>query len=306
MIKDAYSLPRIEESLDCLNGAVIFTLLDLKAGYWQVETNEDSIPYTAFTVVPLGFYKCVCMPFGLTNPPAMFQCLIESCLGDNHLKYCIIYLDDIIIFSKTPEDHIVRLRKVFKKLDEARLWLKPSKCELFKDRLEYLGHIVSSQGIETNPKKIKAIIDWPQPKNITQVCSFLGFCNYYWKFIKNYAQIAKPLYLLITGNIAKKKTNEVEWTDKCEEAFCRLKEICSNTPTLAYADYMKKFKVHTDALEQGLGAVLYQYQNDGTTRAIAYASRNLSKSEKRHHSSKLEFLALKWCICEQFHEYWDI
>ena len=159
------------------------------------------------------------MPFGSTNAPAIFQHLMESCLGDNHLKYCIIYLDDIIIFSKTPEYHIVRLRKVFKKLDEARLQLKPSKCELFKDRLKYLGHIVSSQGIETNPKKIKANINWPQPKNITQVHSFLGFCNYYQKFIMNYAQIAKPLYLLITGDNAKKKTNEVKWTDKCDKAF---------------------------------------------------------------------------------------
>ena len=137
-IKDAYSLPRIEESLDCLNGAIIFTSLDLKAGYWQVEMEENSIPYTAFTVGPLGFYECVHMPFGLTNAPATFQHLMESCLGDYHLKYCIIYLDDIIIFSKTPEEHIDRLCKVFQKLDEAGLRLKPSKCEFFWDRLEYL------------------------------------------------------------------------------------------------------------------------------------------------------------------------
>ena len=123
--KDAYSLPRIEESLDCLNGVIIFTSLDLKAGYWQVEIEEDS------------------MPFGLTNTPVRFQHLMESCLGDYHLKYCIIYLDDIIIFSKTPEDHIAQLRAVFQKLDVAGLHLKPSKCEFFWDRLEYLGHVVS-------------------------------------------------------------------------------------------------------------------------------------------------------------------
>ena len=128
-------------------------------------------------------------------------------------------------------------------------------------------------------------------------------CNYYRKFIKNYAQIAKPLYLLITGKNAKKKTNEVEWTNKCEEAFCKLKEICNDTPILAYTDYTKIFKVHTDALEQGLGTVLFQDQDDGTTRVIAYASRNMPKSEKRYHSSELEFLALKWSICERFHEY---
>ena len=142
------------------------------------------------------------MPFGLTNALATFQHLMESCVGDYHLKYCIIYLDDIIIFSKTLEEHISRLQVVFQKLDEAGLRLKPSKCEFFKDRLEYLGHIVSSQGIKTNPKKIAAIGNWPQPKNITQVRSFLSFLNYYWKFIKGYAQIAKPWYQLITGENA--------------------------------------------------------------------------------------------------------
>ena len=146
-----------------------------------------------------------------------------------------------------------------------------------------------------------AIINWPRPKNITQVHSFLGFCNYYCKFIRNYAQIAKLLCLLITGDNAKRKTNEVEWTDKCEQAFCQLKEICSKTPILVYADYTKIFKVHMDALEMGLGAVLYQDQDDGTTRVITYASQNLSKSKRRYHSSKLKFLALKWCVCEQFH-----
>ena len=263
---------------------------------------EDSIPYTAFTVGPLRFYVCVHMPFGLTNIPATFQHLMESCLGDYHLKYCIIYLDDII-FSKTPKDHIAQLRAVFQKLGKAGLHLKPGKCEFFRDRLEYLGHIVSSRGIKTNPQKIMAIVNWPQPKNVTQVRSFLRFCNYYGKFIKGYAQIAKPLYQLIAGDNAERKVNEIEWTDHCEEAFLKLKKICSDTPILAYADYTKSFKIHTDPSEQGLGAVLYQDQDDGTTRIIAYASRNLSKSEKRYHSSKLEFLALKWSICECFHKY---
>ena len=275
-IKDAYSLPQIEESLDCLNGAVIFTSLELKAGYWQVEMDENSIPLTAFTVGPLGFYECIRMPFGLTNAPATFQRLMESCLGDHHLRYCIIYLDDIIIFSKTPEEHLKRLHSVFEKLDEAGLRLKPGKCEFFKPQLEYLGHAVSKLGIETNPKKIAAIMNWPKPVTVTQVQSFLGFCNYYWKFIKHYAQVAKPLYQLISGDNAKAKKKEVEWSKECEEAFLKLKEICSNMPILAYADYQKPSKVHTDASESGLGAVLYQDQEDGTTRVVAYASRSLS------------------------------
>ena len=158
-------------------------------------------------------------------------------------------MDDIIIFSKTPEEHIDRLSKVFQKLDEAGLRLKPSKCELFRDRLEYLGHVVSSRGIGTSLKKIAAILKWPQPQNITQVRSFLGFCNYYRKFIRGYAQVAKPLYQLLMGENAKKKTNGFEWTEQCEQAFNKLKGICSDTPILAYADYSKCFKVHTDASE---------------------------------------------------------
>ena len=189
-VKDAYSIPRIEDALDSLNGACIFTSLDLKSGYWQVELDDKSIPLTAFTVGPLGFYECVRMPFGLTNAPATFQRLMESCLGDLHLNWCIIYLDDIIIFSKDPDDHITRLEGVFEKLAEAGLILKPSKCEFFKARLKYLGHVVSPQGIATDPTKIEAILKWPRPKTVTDVRSFTGFTNYYRKFIKGYAKIA--------------------------------------------------------------------------------------------------------------------
>ena len=152
-IKDAQSLPRIEDSLHCLDGAAIFTSLDLQSGYWQVEMTEDSKLLTAFTVGPLRFCECVQMPFGLTNAPATFQCLMETCLGEMHLKWCIIYLDDIVVFSKTPEEHIERLRGKFEKLAAAGLRLKPSKCKFFKSRVTYLGHIVSKDSIETDPKK---------------------------------------------------------------------------------------------------------------------------------------------------------
>ena len=171
-IKDAQSLPRIEDSLDCLNGAAIFTSLDLQSGYWQVEMTEDSKPLTTFTVGPLEFYECVWMPFGLTNAPATFQRLMETCLGEMHPKWCIIYLDDIIVFSKTPEEHIERFSGVFEKLTAAGLRPKPSKCEFFKLRVKYLGHIVSKNGIETNPGKIEAIEKWPVPKTVTEVRSF--------------------------------------------------------------------------------------------------------------------------------------
>ena len=148
---------------------MIFTSLDLKSNYWQVELDKDSIPYTAFTVRPLGFYECLRMPFGLTNTPTTFQHLMENCLGDLHLNWCIIYLDDIIVYSKTPEEHLERLEAVFQKIGKARLKLKPSKCEFFKSRITYLGHIVSNEGIATDPKKIKAIQLWPRPTTVTEV-----------------------------------------------------------------------------------------------------------------------------------------
>ena len=302
-VKDAYSLPRIEDSLDSLNGSCIFTSIDLKSGYWQVELDEKSIPLTAFTVGPLGFYECVRMPFGLTNAPATFQRLMESCLGKLHLNWCIIYLDDVIVFSKTPEEHIEWLEAVFKKISNAGLKLKPSKCEFFKKRIHYLGHIVSNKGIETDPKKIEAIVKWPGPRTVHEVRKFLGFTNYYRKFVYKYAQIARPLNKLISGENAKKKNRKVEWGEDQETSFCELKDACTKTPVLAYADYKKPFRVNTDASERGLGSVLYQKQDDGTFRVIAYASRSLSKTEKNYNAHKLEFLALKWAITERFHEY---
>ena len=201
-IKDAQTLPRIEESLDSLCGAVIFTSLDLKSGYWQVEPEEDSIPYTAFTIGPLGFYKCLWMPFGLTNAPATFQHLMENCLGDLHLNWCNIYLDDIIIYSKTSEEHVKRLEAVFRKLSKADLKLKQSKCEFFKSEITYLGHIVSNEGIATDPKKIKEIQLWPRPETVTQVHKFTGLTNYYRKFIHNYAKVTKTLHQLVSGDNA--------------------------------------------------------------------------------------------------------
>ena len=302
-IKDAQTLPHIEKSLDSLCGAVIFTSLDLKSGYWQVELDEDSIPYTAFTVGPLGFYECLRMPFGLTNAPATFQRLMENCLGDLHLNWCIIYLDDIIIYSKTPEEHVKRLEAVFKKLSKADLKLKPSKCEFFKSEITYLGHVVSNEGITTDPKKIKAIQLWPRPETVTQVRKFTGLTNYYRKFIHNYAKVAKPLHQLVSGENAKLKRTSVTWTVECEESFKKLKELCSNTPVLAYPNYKEKFKLYTDASESGLRAVLTQVQSDGKERPIAYASRTLSKSEQNYDAHKLEFLALKWSVTDRFHEY---
>ena len=205
-IKDAYSLPRIDETLDSLQGSQWFSSLNLKSGYWQVEMDEESKPLTAFTVGLLGFYECKRMPFRLTNAPATFQRLMETCLGDLNLHWCIIYLDDIVIFSKDLASHLERLKAVFWKLEEAGLKLKPSKCKLFWRQLAYLGHVISAKGVATDESKIEAIKNWPTPTNITEVQSFLGFMGYYCRFIPKFVQVARPLHELTSGeNVGKKK-----------------------------------------------------------------------------------------------------
>ena len=194
------------------------------------------------------------------------------------------------------------MRAVFEKLKKAELKLKPSKCDSFKQELTYLGHVVSKNGIQTDSKKVEATHKWPVPTNITEVRSFLGFTDYYQRFIKKYVQVAKPLYKLILGENTSKKQNSIKWDLECQEAFDKLKELCTTTPIPTYADFGKPFKLHTDASVLGLGAVLYQVQ-DGDEKVISYPSRSLTKSETKYLVHKLEFLCLKWAITEQFHEY---
>ena len=162
-VKDGYSLPHIEGILDCLHAAVWFSTLDLKSGYWQVELEEEAKPLTALTIGPLGFWEYECMPFGLTNDPATFQRLMESCLGELHLNWYIINLDGIIVFSRTPEEHLHRLKAVISKLKAAGLKLKPTKCDLFKQQINYLGHVVSKEEVSTDPDKITVVTEWPHP-----------------------------------------------------------------------------------------------------------------------------------------------
>ena len=243
------------------------------------------------------------MPFGLTNVPATFQHLMENCLGELYLSWCIIYLDDIIVFSNNPEDHLHRLRGVFDKLEKAGLKLKPKKCEFFKTKIAYLGHIVSAKGIETDPKKVEAVRNWTVPKTVTDVRSFLGFTNHYRRFIKGYANVARPLNLLVSGDNANRKKALIEWTEECQIVFDKLKDLCTSTPILAYANYRKPFQLQTDASDLGLGAVLYQKDENDHQRVIAFASRSLSNTEKNYPAYKLEFLALKWAITDRFHEY---
>jgi transposase InsO family protein len=308
-VKDSYALPRIEEILDALGGNTYFTVLDMKSGYHQVELEEDHKQRTAFTVGPLGFFEYNRMPFGLVNAPATYQRLMEECLGDLHTTICFIYLDDLIIFSKTYEEHIERLEMIFQRLEKHNLKLSPKKCSFFQRRVKYVGHIVSENGVEADPEKIDKVVNWPTPTTPEEVRKFLGFAGYYRKYVKDFAKITKPLSELMpapTRTKAGRRKQQVpvewKWGDEQDKAFTKIKELLSSPPILGYADYSTPFELHTDASQQGLGAVLYQKQ-DGKLRVISFASRGVSKTERNYSAHKLEFLALKWAISEKFHDY---
>jgi hypothetical protein len=306
-IKDSYALPRIEDVFDCLQGAMYFSTLDMKSGYHQIEIEEEHKERTAFTVGALGFYHFRKMPFGLTNAPATFQRNSEEMLGDLNMKICVIYLDDLIIFSKTFEEHLHNINTIFDRLREFGLKLAPEKCEFFREKIAFLGHIVSSKGIETDPSKIDKIRNWPSPSTPEELRSFLSFAGYYRRFIQDFSKITRPLNDLLPPTKAKKgqkkPLKEWKWTDTEEDIFTNLKEILSTPPVLAYPDFNLPFEVHTDASGKGLGAVLYQQHHDNTKHVIAYASRSLSKSESNYAAFKLEFLALKWAVTEKFSDY---
>ena len=303
-VKDAYALPKIEEIFDVLQGSKYFSTIDMKSGYRQVEVEESHKERTAFSVANLGFYEYVKMPFGLSNSPATYQRLMEECLGELNMTICVVYLDDLIIFSDTFEEHLYRLDLVFTRLKECNLKLSPEKCFFIQDKVPFLGHIVSKDGIETDPAKIDRIKNWPTPTNYDELRSFLAFCGYYRRFIKDFSKITLPLAEMQPPTVSKTKkpTNPWLWTENEQHIFENLKEILTKPPILAYPDFTKPFELHTDASGKSLGAVLYQSEGK-LKRVIAYASRALTNSEKNYSAYKLEFLALKWAVTEKFSDY---
>ena len=302
-VKDSHPLPRICETLESLAGAAHFSTFDMNSGFWQVPMEEESKQYTAFTLGSMGLYECESMPFGLCNTPPTFQRLMQNCLGKLNLTYCLIYLDDVIVFSDTPEEHLRRMRVVFNRLHEHGLKLKPSKCEVFKSEINYLAHHVSQKGVLPSKKNLESIAQCPPPDTYTRVKSFVGLVGHYRHFIKGFAKIAAPLYDLTSGDNKDKKSEHVDLSPEAREAFDSLKAACLQAPILSFPDFNKLFLLETDASGRGLGAVLSQKQADGRYHPIAYASRVMNETEQRYHSNKQEFLALKWAVTEQFHEY---
>ena len=287
-VKDVYPLPRIDATLDQLGGAKYFTTLDLTAGFWQVEMASGSAEKTAF-ITPMGLYEFEVMPFGLCNAPATFQRLMDSVLGHLGTEYVLVYLDDVLIFSRTFEEHLQHLRRVLGCLRDANLCVKLKKCYFAQKKTGYLGHVISGDGIEPDPDKLKAVAELMPPKNVKEVRGFLGFVGFYRRFVPEFSTLAKPLFHLT------KKKSVWEWTEACTEAFNKLRQALLVQPVLTAPDFSREFTIRCDASYHGLGAVLTQGEGD-ERRVISYASRTLKDAETRYTATEIECLAMKWSV----------
>ena len=300
MKKDSYPLPRIQEVLESMAWSVHFSSMDFKSGFWQIKMAPGSQQYTAFTVGNLGFYEFTRMPFRLCNTPVTFQCLMQNTLGELNLTYCIIYLDDVIVFGRMEEEHLERLRVIFERFCESNLKLKPSKCSFFQSEIVYLAHDVSWRGILPSWENVRAVQEFPMPETYMQVRTFCGLAGHYRRFIKGFANIACPLYDVLGKEV---KMGSVDLPPEAWEAMAVLKGKVQSTPVLVFPDFEKPFLLETDASKEGLGAVLSQKQGGRRYHPVAFGSHFLTPVEKNYHSSKLEFLALKWSVTEHFKEY---
>ena len=244
---------------------------------------------TAFTT-RYGLFEFQVMPFGLCNAPGTFQWLMEFVLAGLQWQTCLVYLDDVIVYGRDFDEHLKRLREVFERLRQAGLKLKPSKCFLLRPRVPYLGHVISAEGVSTDPEKVKAVQQWPVPSKVTDVRSFLGLASYYRRFIQNFPEIAAPLHRLTA-----KTTEKFKWSRDCDLAFRALKEKLVSAPVFAFPCFEQKFVLDCDASDYGLGAVISQ-QQDETEKGIAYASRVLEDRERRYSTTKKEMLAMVYAI----------
>ena len=250
-IKNKYPLPNINELFEQLKGAKVFSKLDLRMGYHQIRIREQDIPKTAFRT-SFGSYEYTVMSFGLANAPSTFSRMMNFVFSPFRNEFVLVYLDDILVFSKTKEEHAKHLRLVLDKLREHRFYAKFSKCEFWLDEVLYLGHIISAKGISVNPEKVEAIVKWQPPENVKQLRSFLGLASYCRRFVENFSKIAKPLSNLLQKNV------KYAWTPECDVALNTLKEKLISAPVLTPPDESKPFQVFCDASLQGLGAVLMQ------------------------------------------------
>ena len=307
-VGDAYPLPRIQESFDALAGARFFSTLDLASGYHQIAMHPEDQHKTAF-VTPMGLFEYTRMPMGLSSAPATFQRLMQATMSDFIFQFLLVYLDDLLVYSKTFEGHLQHLDHLLERIVQTGLKLRLDKCQFFRQQVHYLGHTISADGVSCEAGKVEAVRNWPVPSTTTELRSFLGFASYYRRFIHQFAKIAGPLHDLVAegSRDSKKKASQIShlWEAKHQTAFNALKAALTSASVLGYADLAKPFILETDASHDGLSAILSQ-QQDGKQRVIAFASRRLRPTEKNeasYSSMKLEFLAMKWAITEKFRHY---
>ena len=293
-VKDAYPLPNITHILDQLGGAQYFSTLDLAMGFHQIKMHPKSKAKTAFST-PFGHYHFNRMPFGLKNAPATFQRLMDRVLSGLQGIELFVYMDDIVIYASSLEEHTRKLLTLLERLDKANLTLQPEKCFFLRKEVCYLGHTITRDGVKPDPKKVEAVRRFPQPRNAKNIKQFLGLAGYYRRFIPDFSSIAKPLSYLLKKNVLFK------WTESQNEAFNKLKNILCTYPLLQYPDFGQPFIVSSDASNYGLGGVLSQ-ELDGKVLPIAYASRTLSKTEVNYSTIEKELLAILFSV-ETFRPY---
>ena len=287
-IGDAYPIPNISDILDQLGHSKYFTTLDLASGYHQINMHPRDTEKTAFSV-PLGHYEFNRMPFGLKNAPSTFQRLMNTVLSGLQGTRCLVYLDDIVIFADSLENHNKKLIEIFTRLKEYNLKLKPSKCEFLRKEVIYLGHKISETGAQPDESKLDAVRSFPRPKTARDIKSFLGLAGYYRRFIQDFSKKALPLTSLL------KKDASFQWTDQQEQAFGILKDCLTEQPILQFPDFERPFNVTTDASNFAIGAVLSQgdYPKD---LPVAYASRCLNSAEINYSVIEKELLAIVWAV----------
>ena len=276
-----------------------FSTLNLASGFWQIRVHPDSQEKIAF-VIPQSLLKFKVMPFGLCNDPAVFQRLMQCVLmGFNPAEgpdFVSVYIDDVLVFSRTLKEHLEHLRLVITRLAEANLKLKPIKCRFVCKEVEYLGHLITPSGLKFNPQLVSAVQEFQTPRDIRELRRFLGQAPCYRKFIPRFAKVAEPLHRLT------RKEAEFLWSQDCQYAFDSLNQKLTKAPVLAYPSFDRDFVLETDASIKGIGTILSQKQDDEKLHPVAFASRALSQSEKNYSIMGLETLAVVWAV-SHFHSY---
>ena len=286
--KDAHSVPLISDILETLSESRIYTKLDLRSGFWAISLDEKTQEKTAFTT-HLGLFEWLVLPFGLSNSPSCFQRYLQQVLNDYLWRFVLVFIDDICIFSKTTEEHEIHVQKVLERLDKHNLRLNPSKCEFSTDQITYLGHVITPEGLKPDPEKIMAVKEFPVPRRLKDVRSFLGLSSYYRRFIKGYAQLAKPMNILL------EKDQPFIWSEECQKAFDTLKEKLITPPIISHFIPGLPIILYTDACGYAIGGILAQLK-EGKEHVIAYISKSLTKEQMKYSVCELEALAILWSI----------